>query len=200
MRGSNSGGEAVLFATSNHGKLEEARTILAAFGLSVEQYDGKGVEIQADTTSEVAAFASKGAAKAAGRPVLVEDAGLYVDSLKGFPGPFSAYAFKTIGLVGIIALLRPSPPERGEARAARFVSSMAYCEPLGEPRLFEGSVRGTITTRPRGKKGFGFDPIFLPDGDARTFGELTLEEKCAVSHRAVAMTKFAKWYLSRDLR
>jgi XTP/dITP diphosphohydrolase len=200
MRGSNRGREPVLFATSNRGKLEEARTILAPFGLSVEQYDGKGIEIQADTTGEVAAFASKAAAKAAGRPVLVEDAGLYVDSLKGFPGPFSAYAFKTIGAVGIIALLRSSPPKKGKEKAASFVSSMAYCEPLGEPLLFEGSVSGTITTRPRGKKGFGFDPIFLPDGGAKTFGELDLEEKCAVSHRAVAMRKFAKWYLSRDRR
>jgi XTP/dITP diphosphohydrolase len=189
-----------LFATSNRGKLEEARTILAPFGLSVEQYDGKGIEIQADTTGEVAAFASKGAANAAGRPVLVEDAGLYVDTLKGFPGPFSAYAFKTIGVMGIIALLGPSSRKRGGERAASFVSSMAYCEPLGRPRLFEGRVGGTITSKPRGRKGFGFDPIFLPEGGAMTFGELTLEEKCAVSHRAVAMRKFAKWYLSRDRR
>jgi XTP/dITP diphosphohydrolase len=196
MRGSSRRGGPVLFATSNLGKLEEARTILAPFGLAVEQYDGKGVEIQADTTEEVAAFASKGAALAAGRPVLVEDAGLCVDALNGFPGPFSAYAFKTIGAMGIIALLGPSP----QKRTATFVSSMAYCEPLREPRLFEGRVQGTITTGPRGRKGFGFDPIFLPEGGAMTFGELTLKEKCAVSHRAAAMRKFAKWYLSRDRR
>lgn len=198
MQGSNSGGgNVVLLATSNRGKLEEARTILSPFGLSVEQCEGKGIEIQADTTSEVAAFASRGAAKASGKPVLVEDAGLYVDSLKGFPGPYSAYVFKTLGVVGIIELLRSSP---GKGRAASFVSSLAYCKPRGEPSLFEGSVTGTIARRPRGKRGFGFDPIFVPDGGARTFGELTLEEKCAVSHRAVALRKFAKWYLSRDKR
>ncbi len=197
MRGSSSaGGRSVLFATSNRGKLEEARAILAPFGISVEQYDGKGIEIQADTNSEVAAYASRGAAKTAGRPVLVEDAGLYVDSLRGFPGPYSAYAFKTIGVAGIIALLRSSPTKR----AARFVSSLAYCEPRGEPSLFEGSALGTITTKPRGRSGFGFDPIFVPEGGDKTFGELTLEEKCAVSHRADAMKKFAKWYLSRDRR
>lgn len=196
---SRKGSEPVLFATSNRGKLEEARTILAPFGLSVEPYDGKGVEIQADTNAEVAAFASKAAAQAAGRPVLVEDAGLYVDSLRGFPGPYSAYAFKTVGVDGIIALLG-SPSKRAEKREASFVSSLAFCAPLGEPRLFEGSARGTITTKPRGTRGFGFDPIFLPDGGAKTFGELTLEEKCAVSHRAVAMRKFAAWYLSQDRR
>jgi XTP/dITP diphosphohydrolase len=195
---SSSSGGPVLLATSNRGKLEEARAILAPFGISVEQYDGKGVEIQADTNSEVAAHASRGAAKSAGRPVLVEDAGLYVEALDGFPGPYAAYAFKTIGVDGIIALLRPST-KSGE-RAARFVSSLAYCEPRAEPSLFEGSVRGTITRRPRGRRGFGFDPIFVPDGGAKTFGELTLEEKCAVSHRADAMKKFARWYISRDPR
>jgi len=66
--------------------------------------------------------------------------------------------------------------------------------------LFEGSARGRIATRPKGRRGFGFDPIFLPEGGVRTFGELTLEEKCGVSHRGVAMKKFAKWYLSRDPR
>jgi XTP/dITP diphosphohydrolase len=197
MRASSEGaGRTVLFATSNRGKLAEARAILAPFGISVEQYDGKGIEIQADTTKEVAAYASKGAADTAGRAVLVEDAGLFVESLNGFPGTYSAYAFKTIGVAGIIALLRSSP--RG--RTATFVSSLAYCEPSGEPTLFEASVRGTITTKPRGAKGFGFDPIFTPDRGDKTFGELTVEEKCAVSHRAGAMKKFANWYLSQDRR
>ena len=186
----------VLFATSNRGKLEEARAILAPLGISVEQFDGKGIEIQADTNREIAAYASRGAAKKAGRAVLVEDAGLYVEALGGFPGPYSAYAFKTIGAAGILALLRSCPSKR----AARFVSSVAYCEPLGEPSLFEGSAPGTIATRPKGRRGFGFDPIFVPKGGAKTFGQLTLQEKCAVSHRGDAMKKFAKWYLSRDRR
>jgi XTP/dITP diphosphohydrolase len=189
-------GEPVLFATSNGGKLEEARRILLPFGLSVQRHDGKGVEIQADTTGEVAIHASRAAAMTAGRPVLVEDAGLYVESLRGFPGPYSAHAFKTIGVAGMIALLRP-PIRRRADRAALFVSSVSYCEPGGEPHLFEGSVRGAIAMSPRGSKGFGFDPIFVPKALAKTFGEMTLEEKCAVSHRAVAMRKFAKWYLSR---
>jgi len=186
----------VVFATSNRGKLEEARAILAPFGISVEGYDGKGIEIQADTTGEVASYASRWAAKAAGRAVLVEDAGLYVESLNGFPGPYSAYAFKTIGVAGIIALLRPAP----RRRTAKFVSSLAYCEPLGEPVLFEGSAFGAIATRPKGTNGFGFDPIFVPHGGRKTFGELTIDEKSAVSHRADSMKKFAEWYLSRDRR
>jgi XTP/dITP diphosphohydrolase len=195
MRGSSSS-RSLLFATSNRGKLEEARTILAPLGISVEQFDGKGVEIQADTNSEVAAYSARGAARSAGMAVLVEDAGLYVDSLGGFPGPYSAYAFKTIGTAGVLALLRSPRANRG----ASFVSSLAYCAPGGEPDLFEGAVRGRISGRPRGTKGFGFDPIFVPEGGSKTFGELTLVEKCAVSHRAESMRKFAAWFLSRDRR
>jgi XTP/dITP diphosphohydrolase len=189
------GSSRVLFATSNRGKLEEARAILAPFGIMVEQFDGKGIEIQADTTAEIAAYSSRGAAAAARRAVLVEDAGLYVDSLGGFPGPYSAYAFKTIGVAGVVALLPPYAK-----REARFVSSLAYCRPLGEPTQFEGTAVGSITAKPMGKRGFGFDPIFLPRGGSKTFGELTVEEKCEVSHRAASMKKFAKWYLSRDPR
>jgi len=183
-----------LLATSNLGKIKEAKEILSHYGMSVEQFNGKGTEIQADTNGEVAAYASRGAAFSAGEPVLVEDAGLYVRSLRGFPGPYSAYVFKTIGVAGIISLIGEG---RAKGRAARFESSVAYCEPGGEPRLFDGSVAGTISSEPRGDRGFGFDPIFVPTGSARTFGELTLREKCAVSHRAAAMRKFAEWYLSR---
>ncbi len=183
----------VLLATSNPGKLEEARTILGPLGLEVQQLDGKGIEIQADTNAEVAAFSSRAAALAAGKAVLVEDAGLFIDELLGFPGPYSAYAFKTIGLRGIIRLLGDS-----RSRSAKFVSSLAYCEPEGEPVLFEGVVTGRIASRGKGTKGFGFDPIFVPDGGKKTFGEIALEEKCQVSHRARAMRKFARWYLSGD--
>jgi len=185
----------IVFATSNRGKLEEARAILRPFGISVEQFDGKGVEIQADTNLEVAEFAARGASATAGRPLLVEDAGLYVDALSGFPGPYSAYVFKTIGADGLVKLLA-----NYHSRNARFVSSLAYCEPSGEPATFEGTVKGTIASRARGKKGFGFDPVFVPRGGTKTFGELTVEEKCRVSHRAASMKKFAVWYLSKSGR
>ena len=181
----------VLLATSNRGKLAEAREVLAGFGIAVKQFDGKGIEIQADKTSEVAAFSSRGAAISAGSPVLVEDAGLFIHALGGFPGPYSAYVFKTVGLDGVLSLLRGRTP-----RKARFVSSLAYCKPGGEPVVFEGLVQGEITRSPRGSMGFGFDPIFLPAGGRRTFGELSLREKCAVSHRARALTEFARWYAS----
>jgi XTP/dITP diphosphohydrolase len=198
-RGSRS--PSILFATSNRGKMDEAIQILRPFGISLRQYGGKGAEIQADTTSEVAAFSSREAARRAGRAVLVEDAGFFVDSLNGFPGVYSAYVWKTLGVRGVLALLGGSP--RGGERArrrARFISSVAYCEPGGEPSVFDGSVRGTVASQPRGSRGFGFDPIFIPDGMDLTFGELSLEQKCAVSHRAEALTKFAEWHGTKSRR
>jgi XTP/dITP diphosphohydrolase len=187
------------FATSNQGKLREARRVLEPLGFSVQNEDIKGVEIQADTTGQVAAYSSRAAARSLGRPVIVEDAGLFVEELGGFPGVYSAYVFKTLGVQGIITLLGAAAAQgkKKTTRAARFASSVAYCEPEGEPRIFDGWVEGTIAERPRGTGGFGFDPIFIPAGQGMTFGELSIDAKSAVSHRGVALRKFAEWYLSQ---
>jgi XTP/dITP diphosphohydrolase len=182
----------VLFATSNAGKLREARSILAPYGLEVESVDAKGTEIQADTTPEVEASSAEAAAARLGKPVLVEDAGLFVDSLHGFPGVYSAYAFKTIGIPGLLALL-----EGTSKRAAHFSSAVAYCEPSGEPRVFEGRAVGRIAQAPAGKNGFGFDPVFIAKGGRMTFAELTTEAKSRLSHRGEAMRKFAAWYTAK---
>jgi XTP/dITP diphosphohydrolase len=194
MPGSNSArpsGNGILFATSNRGKLEEAKRVLEPLGFSVQSEDVKGIEIQADTTGQVAAYSSRAAASLRGKPVLVEDAGLFIESLGGFPGVYSAYALKTLGMKGIITLLGAS-----RERRARFVSSVAYCEPGREPDVFDGWVDGYIADEPRGTNGFGFDPIFIPEGGMLTFGELSLDAKTAISHRGNALRKFAGWYLS----
>lgn len=187
-----SNGPSVNFATSNEGKVREARIVLSPFGITVRPFAGKGEEIQAD----IAEVASYSAARAAGRyrkAVLVEDAGLYVEGVGGFPGAFSSYVFKTIGIPGLLKLLAGT--KRGD-RAASFRSAVAYCRPGGRPHVFEGEVRGVICDEPAGENGFGFDPIFLPTGASRTMGQLSLEEKCAISHRGEAMRKFGAWYLA----
>ena len=181
----------VFFAAGNTGKVEEARIVLEPFGIRVRPFSGKGVEIQADIV-EVATYSAVAAASKYGRSLIVEDAGLFVEPLDGFPGAFSSYVFKTLGTKGLLTLL-----ERAKTRKAHFRSAVVYCEPDGTPRVFEGKVEGTITRSPRGTNGFGFDPIFLPSGSAKTMGELSLEEKCAVSHRGVALRKFASWYRER---
>ncbi|NOZ89276.1 MAG: RdgB/HAM1 family non-canonical purine NTP pyrophosphatase, partial [Crenarchaeota archaeon] len=122
-----------------------------------------------------------------GTPVAVEDAGLFVDALSGFPGPYSSYVYKTIGVHGILRLL-----EGEENRAARFVSVIAYAGPWGV-QLFRGEVKGSIAAEPRGSGGFGFDPIFIPEGADKTFAEMNIEEKNMYSHRARAARKLCSW-------
>jgi XTP/dITP diphosphohydrolase len=187
MPGSNS---SVFFATGNEGKVLEARIILEPFGIRVKPFSGKGVEIQADI-ERVASFSAKEAARKYHRSLVVEDAGLYVEAMSGFPGAFSSFVFKTVGIPGLLALLD------GRPRKAAFRSAVAYCEPGGRPRIFKGQVTGTIRRTPVGENGFGFDPVFVPDGQRKTLGELTMEEKCAISHRGHAMRKFAAWYSRR---
>jgi XTP/dITP diphosphohydrolase len=123
----------------------------------------------------------------------VEDAGLFIEALKGFPGPYAAYAYQTIGNNGLLKLL-----ENVENRKAVFRSAIAYCDSEAEaPVVFEGEAEGEITVDERigsGKSGFGFDPIFRPSGSEKAFAEMTLEEKNGFSHRAKAVLKFAEWY------
>jgi XTP/dITP diphosphohydrolase len=127
----------------------------------------------------------------------VEDAGLFISRLSGFPGPYSAYVYKTIHNDGILKLL-----EGSKERDAKFQSVIGYCdqETVCEPIFFEGVVNGEITLTERkeqGKSGFGFDPIFEPSGIEKTFAEMTIIEKNRYSHRAMAIRKFAEWYIKK---
>ncbi|WP_457619849.1 XTP/dITP diphosphatase [Methanopyrus sp.] len=179
----------VLFATGNIGKYREAKRILARYGIEVERVDIDYPELQSDSLEEIAAYGARHCAESLGRSVIVEDSGLFVEALNGFPGPYSAYVFDTIGNEGILKLL-----EGEENREAKFISVVGYCEPGGRPVTFTGEVRGRIAEEPRGEEGFGYDPIFIPEGEDRTFAELGVEEKCKISHRTRALERFAEWY------
>jgi XTP/dITP diphosphohydrolase len=183
----------VLFATSNKHKVAEAEVVLAEFGLKVRPADIKGIEVQSDDISIVASYASRGAAESAGGPVIVEDAGLFVESLNGFPGPYSSYVYQKVGVDGILRLLGGIPERR-----AFFRSAVAYCEPGTVPSVFEGAVQGWIVTSPAGSDGFGFDPIFAPEGMDQTLAEISLKEKCRISHRAISFRKFGTWFTERN--
>jgi XTP/dITP diphosphohydrolase len=188
-------GKVVFFATNNIHKFNEARSILAKHGIAVGMLRVKAAEIQSDNLMEIAQKSAKDAFKRCHMPVIVEDAGLFIDALNGFPGPYAAYAYKTIGNKGLLKLM-----ENVEDRKAQFQSAIAYCNSNScTPVGFEGEAAGTITKEDRrgsGESGFGFDPIFQPAGGEKTFAEMTLEEKNAFSHRAKAMREFAKWYKS----
>lgn len=174
------------FVTSNKGKFAEARAI---FGDLVQRDIGYA-EIQADTLEEVALYGMKEVAARLQGPVMLEDAGLFVEALKGFPGVYSAYVQKTIGNAGILRLM-----EGRERRNAYFKSVVAYAEPGKETVMFSGEVHGLIGFEARGKKGFGYDPIFYV-GDV-SLAEMDLEEKNQISHRAGSMRALKKWLDSR---
>ena len=183
----------IFFATGNADKVEEAKYALNNYLLEVNQLDTKKWEIQANTVEEIAKYSAIQAVKDSKVPLIVEDTGLFIDSLNGFPGPYASHIYTTIGIGGLLKLL-----EGRENRRATFRSAVAFCDLTENIVCFTGQCIGTISFEVRGNQGFGFDPIFRPDyGDGRTFAEMNLEEKNAISHRSKALRKFADWYVQR---
>ncbi len=179
----------IVFVSKNPGKAREVKFILEKFELSVEVAPLEKVEIQADTSEKIAGESALELFTRMSGGFIVEDAGLYVASLSGFPGPYSHYVLGTIGCNGILRLLALT-----DSREAYFESAIAYADSGGRVKTFLGMVNGTISHEVRGKEGFGFDPIFIPSGGFKTFGELSLREKSEISHRRRSLEAFAKWY------
>ena len=176
----------LLLASSNASKYGEARAILARHGVSLGHLECDLEEIQSGSLGAIAARKAAGALSLCARPVIAEDAGLFVDALNGFPGPYSAFVHGTIGCAGVLRALAQMD------RGASFCAAVAYADPGSpEPRVFESCVRGTIAERERGE-GWGYDPIFSPGGSAETYAQM--DRKNDVSHRAVALEKFAAWF------
>ena len=179
----------VYFLTSNKGKFNEAAAVAAAFGVRLLMRKSAKIEIQSDSLRRIASYAAQEAAKRLGVAVVAEDAGLFIEELHGFPGPYSSDVFKRLGNHGALKLM-----ENITRRNASFHSAVAFCTPRGKAKCFTGAVVGRIGPEPRGTGGFGFDPIFIPKaGDGRTFAEMTNEEKNKISHRAVAFRKLSRW-------
>jgi len=178
------------FATSNKDKAAEFSAILRP--VNVVAIDLQLEEIQNPDLKVISRHKAMQAAEELGEPAVVDDSGLFIKSLNGFPGPYSAYAEETIGLQGILDLLANKLN-----RTAKFVSVISYAEPDGEARIFRGEAEGTITTTIRGENGFGFDPIFEYNG--RTFAEMDRQEKNMVSHRFLALQAFRGWYMVKKV-
>jgi len=180
----------IIFVTGNRHKVEEANLALSRYGIRVKMAEFKKVEIQSESLEEIASNAAQTAAKALSAPVISEDSGLFISALAGFPGPYSSYAFMTIGCMGVLRLMSSQPDKRAQFRCV-----VAYCAPDTKPMLFTGTSLGTISNSMRGRGGFGFDPIFVPSGkDARTYAEMTPSEKEFLSHRGAAFRSFGQWY------
>jgi XTP/dITP diphosphohydrolase len=189
-------GKVAYFVTSNIHKFQEARRILSEYKIATAKLKVEAVEIQDDSLENIAKYSIQDAIKNCGLPVFVEDAGLFVEALDGFPGPYSKYVYNTVGLKGILKLMKNLTN-----RSAYFMSVIAFGSPDMQPVCFVGKVEGTISLEMRGTYGFGYDPIFVPsDGDGRTFAEMTTTEKNAFSHRGEALRKFAEWYSGVDKR
>ncbi|MFB6072613.1 MAG: RdgB/HAM1 family non-canonical purine NTP pyrophosphatase [Halobacterium sp.] len=180
--------ETLRFVTTNPGKVREAEEYLA--GYDVERFDYDYTEIQSDDLATIAAYGAEEAyaAREDDVPVVVDDAGLFVRALDGFPGPYSSYVEDTLGVEGVWRL-----GEALEDRRAAFRCTVAYAD--GDvTETFSGAVQGRLVA-PRGDGGFGFDPIFEHDGT--TFAEMETAEKNALSHRGRALAKLADWLADR---
>ncbi len=185
-------GKLVFFATGNIHKFDEARKVLAEYDIATAMLRIKTLEIQDDDTEKIAKASALDAARRSCLPIIVEDAGLFIETLGGFPGPYSAYVQRTIGNKGILKLLLNQMD-----RKAHFRSVVAFCNPGMSPRYFHGVVEGRVIDEIRGNTGFGFDPIFEPtENPGKTFGEMNAEEKNRISHRARALRQFGEWYKS----
>jgi len=185
-------GKVAYFVTSNIHKFHEAHNTLSKYHIAAAKLKVEAIEIQDDNLQNIAKYSVLDGIKNCGLPIFVEDAGLFVEELNGFPGPYSKYVINTVGLKGILKLM-----DGITNRNAYFQSVICYASPTEQPTCFVGKVEGKISIEMQGDSGFGYDPIFVPsEGDGRTFAEMTLTEKNRYSHRAKALKQFAKWYSS----
>ena len=180
--------ETITFASSNQNKYFEVQLILSAQGISVDFSQIHLVELQSDSLEDIAREKAKSAFTKLNKPVIVEDDGLFIDCLGGFPGPYSSFVYKTIGNDGILKLLSGSTK-----RSGYFCSLIAFYN--GKTlSISEGRVEGRISEKLTGSGGWGYDPIFVPSSTNLSFAELA-KNKNAYSHRKRALEQFAQWYL-----
>jgi XTP/dITP diphosphohydrolase len=200
-------GATLVVASHNQGKVREIEELIGRFGFKVVSAGTLGLPEPDETGltfEENARIKSHAAAMASGLPALSDDSGLVVDALDGDPGIYSArWAGADKDFVRAMRLIEERLHEAGavssEARTGRFVAVLSLAFPDGTSEEFRGEVEGTLVWPPRGENGFGYDPVFLPAGYDRTFGEMSAEEKHGwdgsgdgLSHRARAFALFAR--------
>jgi len=160
---------------------------MAEHGYELEHLKTTYPEIQADSIEETILPGLRWLMERYPRPLMIDDSGLFIDSLKGFPGVYSAYVFKTVGCDGILKLM-----EGIEDRSARFECCIGFMIPGGKPSISKGTSRGSISMEKAGTGGFGYDPVFVPEGYSKTFAQLEIPEKNKISHRGRAIEAFLK--------
>lgn len=196
--------DTIYLVTSNPGKIKSFNNILKTLKLNLETSGALAIAIKIlkkeypedkslGSTGEIAKAGARYCAEKYRKKVLVNDAGLFIDALGGFPGINSKVALESIGNEGILKKM-----EDKKDRKASWVFSLGYCEPGKEPVEFTKSLRGEITKEIRGKDGFGFDAIFIPNGYFKTFGEKpSLRDKLSPFNET--LKEFVKWYFSSNI-
>ena len=189
-------GRKLVVASHNKGKLAEIADLIGPFGFEARSAAEYGLPEPAETGTtfeENAYIKAFAAASATGLPALSDDSGLVVDALGGAPGVYTADWAETgqgrdfaMAMRKVEHLLQQERAVTPDRRAGRFVSVICLAWPDGHAEYFRGQVEGTLVWPPRGEKGFGYDPIFIPDGHDITFGEMEPQAKHAMSHRADA--------------
>ena len=191
------GGDRLVIASHNPGKIEEIAALLARFAVAVVAADSLGIpepDETGDTFEANAALKARGAAEISGLPALADDSGLVVPALGGAPGIYSA---RWAGAAkDFRAAMERVNRELGDRdRRAAFVAVLALAWPDARDvhvELFRGEVQGNLVWPPRGDRGFGYDPMFVPAGGTLTFGEMDPAEKHKISHRARAFAKLVE--------
>lgn len=177
----------IKFITSNEHKFQEVSARLAEAGIDIEWMKMAYEEIQADDTGEISLDSAKKISQLVEGPFFLEDTGLYIDSLGGFPGPYSSFVSRKIGNAGILRLVD------GKARDARFVTVITYSDGRNYHQ-FTGVLEGEISPESRGDRGFGFDPIFIPYGMEDTLAQMDIGEKNSISHRSMALEQLISFF------
>ena len=188
--------EKFVLATHNPGKMKEISAILAELGIQVVGPDELGIDVEVEETgttfAENAMLKARAICAASGLPAIADDSGLCVDALNGGPGVYSArYGGEGLDDRGRTMLLLQNM--RGQTtRAAHFACAICCVFPSGDTLTAEGRCEGAIAFAPMGEGGFGYDPVFLVPEKAKTFSQLTAEEKNAISHRGKALRAFSE--------
>jgi len=184
----------VYFATGNDKKILEAKEILSKFDIQVERIKIDKVEVQSNRLERIVLYSLKQILEDS-RYIIVEDSGLFIRGLNNFPGPYSSYTFKKIGCEGILKLMQDK-----KDRTAKFVSVIGLKNKKNRAFLFKGEVNGKIAYKKIGQFGFGFDPIFIPDGYEQTFAQMEISQKNTISHRGRAFRALGEWMRSQTAK
>ncbi len=176
--------------TSNNGKIREFKEILRESPYVPVQNNVSYPEIQASSLEDVVDFGLTWLQERISSPFVIDDSGVFIDHFNGFPGTYTRYIYDTIGLKGVLRQM-----EGVDDRECTFRCVLGLLTESGEKQKFVGECSGTLINELRGEGGFGYDPIFIPDGFDKTFAELASEEKNSISHRGKAMRKLIDFLL-----